>query len=66
LPDQEPNRWRMHRDVLGSSKILIDFLCDVPKLEEIGFLQALAGEDVRFLSFTEKILGTTCRSEVFT
>jgi rubrerythrin len=66
LPDQEPNRWRMHRDVLGSAKILIDLLCDVPELKEIGFLQALAAEDVRFLSFIEKILEATCTSEVFT
>jgi rubrerythrin len=56
LPNLDANRWRLHRDVLGSAKILINDLCEMPGVTEKGFLQAMAAEDRRFLSFIEEIL----------
>lgn len=56
LPDLAASRWRLHRDVLGSSKKIIASLRASSDLTDSKLLDTLEGEDSRFLKFVEEIL----------
>jgi hypothetical protein len=56
LPDLAASRWRLHRDVLGSSKKIIASLRASGDLTDGKLLDTLEGEDSRFLKFIEEIL----------
>lgn len=56
VPDLAPSRWRLHRDVLLSSRMIVALLRAQPDLAEADFLDTLEAEDARFLQFIEEIL----------
>jgi hypothetical protein len=58
LPDGEPNRWRLHRDLLHASRILVDeLLCTEGLPPQRGaYLRALADADGRTLEMIAKLL----------
>jgi hypothetical protein len=56
LPDLAVGRWRLHRDVLLSSKKIIARLRERPDLTDGELLDTLEAEDARFEHFIEEIL----------
>lgn len=56
LPDLSASRWRLHRDVLLSSRKVTALLRAQPDLTESDLLDAFEAEDVRFLHFIDEIL----------
>ena len=62
LPDLAASRWRLHRDVLLSSRMLVALLRAQPDLTEGDFLDTLEAEDARFLQFIDEILRSSSAS----
>jgi len=56
LPDLAASRWRLHRDVLLSSRMIVALLRARPDLTERDLLDTLEAEDARFLQFIDEIL----------
>jgi hypothetical protein len=56
FPDLPASRWRLHRDVLRSSRKIIEGLRKCDDLTDNKLLEALESEDARFLVFIEEIL----------
>ena len=56
LPDLAASRWRLHRDVLGSSAKIIERLRACRDLTDHGLLETLQAEDENFLGFIAGIL----------
>jgi hypothetical protein len=61
LPDLATSRWRLHRDVLLSSGMIIADLRKSSDLTDAKLLDSLEAEDARFLDLIGDILGSSSR-----
>ena len=57
LPEGEPNRWRLHRDLLEASATLVRKLERIGNKEHDGYLAALRAADEQAFRTVEAMLG---------